>query len=168
VIATIVRQFYRSGAKNNLLNGLKFTAVQFFMLFIYLVFIIALFGFMINWNNEKLMMINFKIFLFKDLFFNVNLLGFIVNECWLNYQQKNNNNYNPEIFSGRILVLHISIILGAFLFMTLKAHFPELFSGKNAWISLFAISPFLVVKLFVEKKLASKARYHIIENGAIQ
>lgn len=120
-----------------------------FMMGIYFVFIIVIFGFIANWNNEDMMLINFKIMLFQNWFFNLNLLLVLV-ELVGRSRSKNQEILQNGVFSSSMLVLHISIILGAMMMFFVVKRFPETFSPDNMWGSLIIISPFLILRIIFQ------------------
>lgn len=119
---------------------------RLFLLLIYFVFILVLFGVMINWDNYRLMGINLKVFLFKDWVFNFNLIGIALNEWRFRYKSTTVRNHASDPFSGRMLVMHISIIVSGFVYLFSSNRFPEIFSPQNYWGSVWTVLPFLLLK----------------------
>lgn len=104
-----------------------------FTLGIYLVFIIVLFGFMANWGPTDLIVKNIMIISFGVQLFNLNLLGILLNE-WGNRQFMNATSKTiKENFplSGKLLVLHVGIILGGVAYFFIVKRFPETFAPTN-------------------------------------
>ena len=125
---------------------------RLFLLFVYFVFIVALFGVMSSWGNIHQMRINLLVFLFRDVLFNINLIGIVLNEWWLRQKMDGvrHHFYNP--FSGRMMVMHISIIVGGFVSVFAMNHFPKLFSSDNIWLSVLVAMPFLLLKAFMIRR----------------
>ena len=131
----------------------KNIAVFFMSLFpmtIYFVFIIVLFGFMLNWNNWELMALNFETFLFRNIYFNISLFFFLAESVFFSYLNRKTFDFseNVQAFNPRHLILHISIILGAIIQLFIVKKFPEYFSPENLWGSVLVITPFLALRLF--------------------
>ena len=120
-----------------------------FMMGIYFVFIIVIFGFMANWGNDNMMIVNFQIMLFQNWFFNLNLLVVLV-ELVTSSRAKNNDILQKGVFSSSMLVLHISIILGATMMFFIVKRFPETFNPKNSWGSFIIIFPFLLLRILFQ------------------
>lgn len=126
-----------------------------FPLFIYFVFIIILFGFMLNWNNQDLLFLNLRIMFFKNLFFNLNLIIFGAEIILYSFFNRNEIIFsdNLQIFSPRHLILHISIIFGAVIQLLIVKKYDNFFTPENLWGSVLVILPFLLLRLFVPLKL---------------
>ena len=128
---------------------------NFFLLFVYLIFIVLLFGFILNWNNRELLTINLTTMLFRNVFFNLNLFFFAV---MLFFQLKNEQQFIQKedllFFSPNQLILHISIILGALIQFFIVKKYPEIFTPENFWGSVAVLAPFLLLRLFIPGNLA--------------
>lgn len=117
-----------------------------FLMGLYFVFLLIVFGLVLNWRNQELIIINLNIFWFKNLFFNLNLVFFILNAF---VSKPKIQASNTVIFGGAQIVLHISIIVGAFLHFFVVKRYPEYFSGDTYWASALVIAPFLLLKWIV-------------------
>lgn len=117
---------------------------RLFLLFIYFIFILVLFGIMSSWNHMHQMGINAEVFLFRNWIFNATLLGILLNELWLRRTHLRPVQFDP--FSGRMFVMHISIILGGFVLLAVSKRFPQLFTPHNLWGSVLTATPFLLLK----------------------
>lgn len=119
---------------------------RLFILFIYFVFIVVIFGVMNSWGNHNQVRINLLVFLFRDVFFNINLIGILLNEWWFrqNTFAVRQNFDNP--FSDKMMVMHIAIIAGGFVTLFAKNRFIEIFSSGNIWLSVLVAIPFLLLK----------------------
>ncbi len=126
-----------------------------FPLFIYFVFIIILFGFMLNWNNQDLLFLNLRIMFFKNLFFNLNLIIFGAEIILYSFFNRNEIIFsdNLQTFNPRHLILHISIIFGAVIQLLIVKKYDNFFTPENLWGSVLVILPFLLLRLFVPLKL---------------
>ncbi|MBT0606819.1 hypothetical protein [Aequorivita echinoideorum] len=124
-----------------------------FMMGIYFVFIVVFFGFIANWGNEELTMVNLGILFFQNWFFNINLMIVALEEFFLFDKALNNSVIGP--FTPSMLVLHISIILGGILMFFVVKTFPDSFGPQNLWGSLLIISPFLLLKFLMHRFLQS-------------
>ncbi|MFD0990654.1 hypothetical protein ACFQ1R_11140 [Mariniflexile jejuense] len=121
------------------------TKNRLFFLMIYIVFIIVFFGLMIDWNNTDLVLGNFEVFFFKNALFNFSLITFLLREIYLYI---NNNSYTEahHLISKGIITLHVSLILGMFIWFLIKKEFIVF----ENYVTVFAIIPFLLLKVFFE------------------
>ena len=118
---------------------------RLFMLMIYLVFIIVFFGLMLDWKNSDLVLGNFEVFFFKNALFNFSVITFLLREIYM-YRSENNHVLTHHFLSSGVITLHVSLILGIFLFFFIKKEFI-VFENYTAVI---AIIPFLILKVFFE------------------
>lgn len=125
---------------------------RLFLLGIYFVFIVVFFGFMSNWGNDKFLKINILVLVFRDHIFTLNLLGILLNEWWLRHCNQLPQNDPQDPFSGRMLVMHISIIFGAVLHFFVIKKFPLLFTQENLWGSVVVALPFLLLKTYMIRR----------------
>lgn len=120
-----------------------------FMLGIYWVFILVFFGFMANWKNPDIMLINFEVLSFRNIYFDLNLVFIVLQQC--SYHIAHKNYQRPTSgFSPNMIVLHISIILGGIIMFFVVLRYPEVFTPDNLWGSICIISPFLLLRYFVQ------------------
>ncbi len=124
-----------------------------FILFIHVVFIVVLFGFIANWNNKELLALNIRVLLFKNQFFNVNLLFVVLQRVYMHLQQQP----VKVVFGGftpNMIILHISIIFGGILQFFVVKRFPHFFTPDNLWGSALLLLPFLLLKtgLYIRNK----------------
>jgi len=118
----------------------------FFLLFIYLVFIILLFGIMLNWGNNQLMYLNLNVLFFRNWFFNTNLILFTAQYIFYRREQRFND-IHLGIFNSRHVILHLSIIIGAMIQMFILKRYQI----ESLWGSVAVIAPFLIIKVIVDK-----------------
>lgn len=123
----------------------------FFMLGIYVVFIVVIFGFMMGMNDSETGIINFTVLLFQNTFFNFTLITFIARELYFLFVD-NKVPAPPSFLSYGMITLHISIILGTFIWFatTIKFQYFEKFAA------VLSIIPFLLLKFFFEVKQQKK------------
>jgi hypothetical protein len=124
------------------------------LIFIYWLFIVVFFGLIANWKNKEIMMINFGVFFFKNLYFNLNLLYFILDACLFNIQGR--DSIPPKVtggFTTNMIVLHISIILGACINFFVLSLFPDTFTPENRWNAVLVIAPFLILRICAQMLL---------------
>lgn len=123
----------------------------FFMLGIYVVFIVVIFGFMMGMKDSETGLINFTVLLFQNTFFNFTLLTFIARELYFLFID-NKVPAPPGFLSYGMITLHISIILGTFIWFatTIKFQYFEKFAD------VLSIIPFLLLKFFFEVKRSKK------------
>lgn len=128
------------------INFIRTSFGSFFILFIYFVFIVVLFGFMLNWNNPHLLGQNLLVLMFRNWYFNTNLMLFLAQYIYFRNQADNTQLQMP-LFSRRHIILHISIILGALIQLAIAPNFDL----ENRWVSALVILPFLLLKIVLDK-----------------
>ncbi|MBA6152094.1 hypothetical protein [Gelidibacter maritimus] len=124
------------------LNGIK---PRLFFLFIYIVFIIVIFGLVINWKDHDLIIMNLEVLFFKNTFFNITLLTFLLREIAIYRIGSEQINLNTSLSKG-VITLHVSIVLGILLWFLVSKKFI-LFTDHAV---IFSIIPFLLLKIFFE------------------
>lgn len=118
---------------------------RFFFLVLYFLFIVIFFGVVIDANNKDLVYLNFELLFFQNAWFNLSLIGFLIRGIYfLNKGDKRSNGLN--VLSKGIITLHVSIILGIFIWGLTKLKFQEL----EEYATLLAVIPFLLFKIFFE------------------
>jgi hypothetical protein len=122
---------------------------RIFFLAIYFVFIIVLFGFVINANQYNLIALNFEVFFFQNIWFNFSLFSMLLREIIVFYQQPLHSREGYGIVSNGIITLHISIILGILLWFIFSYKF-EIKDASGNFYSVWAVIPFLVIKIIFE------------------
>ncbi len=125
---------------------IKVSFGSFFILYIYVVFIVLLFGFMLNWGNDELFRQNILVLMFRNGYFNVNMIVFLIAYIYFRNRADNTNLQMP-LFSRRHIILHISIILGAVVQLAIA---PKL-NLENQWVSALTILPFLLLKIWIDR-----------------
>ncbi len=122
-----------------------------FLLFIYVIFIIVLFGFVLNFKNKDLILINFEVLFFNNWSFNLNLIIIFVSSLFT-------IKYKPEVinssmggFSRKNIILHVSIIMGVFIQFLILIKFDTVFTDDNLWGSILVITPFLLLRAIFDK-----------------
>lgn len=156
LIASVLDGLYFSAAvkqskEQSLMNPL---GGRLFLLAIYFVFIVVFFGFMSNWENDALLKINLTVLVFRDHVFTLNLAAILLNEWWWRRNSSSlplRNVQDP--FSGRMLVMHISIIMGAVMSFMVVKKFPQLFTPENRWGSVLVSAPFLLLKTYMDRRM---------------
>lgn len=121
------------------------TRGKFFFLFVYLIFIVVFLGFIMNWKNENLVLLNGEVLFFQNQLFNFSLVGFFLREIYILINQENSPD-NSWFISRGIITLHISLILGIFGWFLINNVFPQYLE----YASLVAAIPFLLIKIFFE------------------
>lgn len=142
-------------AKIELKSTPKIISEAFFLMGIYLVFIIVFFGFIANWNNTELTMLNLKILLFQNWFFNINLL-LVLGERIMIHKTEQEVEVHFGGFTPNMIVLHISIIIGAVVMFFIVKKYPDIFTPDNFWGSVIIILPFLLLKKLIPKIYLSR------------
>lgn len=125
---------------------MKMSFGSFFILWVYFVFIVLLFGFMLNWKNSDLLGDNILVLMFRNWYFNVNILLFLVEYIYFR-KQTDNTALQLHIFNRRHIILHISIILGALIQLAIV---PRL-GIESKWVSALVVLPFMLLKLWIDK-----------------
>ena len=120
-----------------------------FLLGIYFVFIVVFFGFIANWGNKELLFTNLEVLLFQNWFFNANVLFILIERMYLHHKKQPIEAIGGH-FTPNMIVLHISIILGAILLFFVVKTNPETFTPDNLWGTFVIISPFILLKMLVE------------------
>lgn len=147
LIASVLDAFYP--APQNLQAAvpvsLKF---KLYLLGIYFVFIVIIFGFITDWANRDLLFKNFDVMFFRNIYFNINLAALLVNEILVRRSGRHRLNDPGDIFTGRAIVLHVSIILGTILYFLVVKRYPDYFTPDNLWGSVLVATPFLLLKTF--------------------
>lgn len=119
----------------------------FFLLFVYLVFIIVLFGIFLGFQDKNQLLINLEVVLFRNWTFNINLIVFLIG--YIAYRRFNPDDFqNLHAFNPRHILLHISIILGGLIQFMLVPRLEIL----PPWDSIIIISPFLFLKSWMTRK----------------
>jgi len=112
--AIILKRAQGISARFNLLRTIF---PSFFVLKIYLVFIIVLFGFMLNLKQTDIMVDNLSVFFFQNWYFNIYILLFFVEYVIMRIRYPNED-IEVVPFNYRHIIIHVSIILGAFIQMS--------------------------------------------------
>ena len=147
-ISNWITYYFKKNKIENQARFLENIKTRFFMLFGYFLFIVILFGLVMDRNDFNLIGINLTVLAFQNTFFNLSIAAFVIREIYL-YR---NNSKDDEAFytvSNGVIILHLSIILGVFIWFlsTRKFQIPV------EYVNIFSIIPFLLLKLLFEIKL---------------
>jgi hypothetical protein len=151
LIRTLSDGFKYVFKKSNLVdvdNYLSNVKSRFFVLFVYLIFIIVFFGLKINWNDSDLVIDNLSVLFFKNRLFNVTIITFIIRELYFFVNNKPELE-SKSLFSGGIIILHISLVLGILFWFVSNQKIEFL----KEYSTIMSIVPFLFLKIFFEIKL---------------
>ncbi len=118
----------------------------------FILFLLWCFCFLANLNNPELLMINMNILFFQNLFFNINLIIVAAERIYL-HKSRLPLKVSFGSFTPNMIVLHISIILGAVIMLFVVRNFPGIFIPTNLWGSVIITLPFLLLKLFISHSL---------------
>ncbi len=148
LIKTVFERITYMFKKEKIENPIQFlqnVKNKFFMLFVYFIFIVIIFGLVIDRNDFDLIGINLTVLAFQNIFFNFSIITFILRELYMYINTLKSNDDNYSVSNG-IIILHISIILGIFswFLLTKKLHVSMEFIG------IISITPFLLLKAFFE------------------
>lgn len=129
---------------------------RLFMMGIYLVFIVVVFGFIIGFKPMETFIFNMETLLFKNVYFVANIIFFMLSMIMMN---KNELDLEEKLspFSLRMIVLHISIILGAIIGLFILNKMNSNHYYINKWASVLSAVPFLLIRLFIDLKMAREA-----------
>lgn len=136
--------------KKSIQNSIKYISnvkSRFFLLFVYLVFLIVVFGLMMDWKNSDLIIHNLSVLFLKNTFFNFTIITFVLREIYF-FMHNKTQLEAKSLFSSGIIILHISIVLGI-LFWAISTQKVEIF---KEYATIISIVPFLILKLFFEIK----------------
>jgi hypothetical protein len=128
---------------------------RFFFLFVYSIFIVLVFGlfFHLDKEDKDALIQNVKIFMFHDFAFNICLMISIIREIF-QIREARKNRYVPlkkfSAMSGHLLTLHISIILGGFMWALTSGKFQGFSLNFGAYNHYAIIFPFFIIKLLVD------------------
>jgi hypothetical protein len=132
--------------KNDKILLIKSAFGSFFILYVYVIFIVVLFGLMLNWGDEKLMYQNISVILFKNWYFNFNIIAFVAQYAYYRNHAENST-LELRIFNRRHIILHLSVIIGGLIQMSIV---PRL-NLDNSWNAAIVIIPFLLLKVLLDK-----------------
>ncbi|HRP03135.1 MAG TPA: DUF6498-containing protein [Candidatus Kapabacteria bacterium] len=160
VALTVVDLFIVLKKKNSAVSTLmilKQVYANFFLLSVYFVFIVVLFGLFINFGNGEILAKNIRIFFFRNIYFNANVLIFTSYYIYIKYKDLNKQGaaYTPivpQAFSPRQIVLHVSLIFGAIM----QSIGIQNFAFNSAIANVLAILPFLLIKIIFSKRISIK------------
>lgn len=142
---------YATGMQDGSRPVIKDWFGNFFILLVYVIFVILLFGFMLNWGNRHSMSINVQTLFFRNWSFNTNLILFAV-PYFLYRKHTGTQDFDVKIFNRNHIILHVSIIAGALLQMMVVKKYPEYFSGDILWGSALVVLPFLLLKILIGRR----------------
>lgn len=118
----------------------------------YWIFIVVLFGFAFSFSNYDLFAINAEVLMFRNLPFVLNI-GLTIILVAINSRSSSvDNEINFGVFSPKMVILHISIILGAFIHFGVKHYYPESFEN-SIYPYLFSAIPFLLLRTYFDYKM---------------
>lgn len=139
--------FFRKENIENLSKYLSNVKSRFFLLFVYVVFIVVIFGLVVDWKNADLIIDNLSVLFFKNSLFNFTMITFICRELYF-FLYNTTQLQSKSVLSNGIIILHISLILGIFGWF-LSTQKIDLF---KEYATLISIVPFLFLKVFFEIK----------------
>lgn len=140
--------FYKKNANAILISDSKdFSALG--LMGIYWIFIVVIFGLIANFDNTQVVLINLEVLFLQNWFFNINLIGVAAGRIYLHLSKKHLE-VNPGSISPNMIVLHVSIIFGAFILFFIVRKFPTTFTPDNFWGSILIVTPFMLLKMLVD------------------
>lgn len=137
-------------------NNERFEFSSLFLMGIYWVFIVVIFGFIAATDTEgtDIIIANMRVLLFHNWFFNINLIFVLLERLYLHKTRQPLQIYFGA-FNPNTIVLHISIIVGAVLMFFLVREYPDTFTPENRWGSALIALPFLLLKMGMQYLTAS-------------
>ncbi|MCO5230362.1 MAG: DUF6498-containing protein [Chitinophagales bacterium] len=153
LIRQVIELAYIIKRDKNWINSILASWQAFFVMFIYGVFILVLFGLIpiIKDKNLETVVINATTFSFKNIYFNLSIFAFAVQYIFYII----NNGYQEKTlvaFSRRHIILHISIILGGMIQVTGIADYINSKEISN----IIIIIPFMLLKIFLDRGFRSE------------
>lgn len=124
----------------------------FFMMGMYWVFIVLLFGIVFPFGNFDLFAINVQVLSFQNIPFVLNLGVMILVSTLQSNTKPGKDPIDFGPFSPKMIILHISIILGAFVHFGIRHYYPESFEN-SIYPYLFSAIPFLLLRTFFDWKM---------------
>ena len=125
---------------------------NFFFLALYFIFIVILFGLVLQHENTKIIQLNFQVMAFQNWYFNANLLFFVVSyifELYKNRTSVEEIDAQSGMLNISFILLHLSIVLGALIWAFLIRPYPEYFTPENTLGMILIASPFLILQLLL-------------------
>jgi hypothetical protein len=121
-----------------------------FLMGIYWVFLVVIFGFIAAKDTEgtDIIIANMRVLLFHNLIF------VLLERLYLHKTRQPLQIYFGA-FNPNTIVLHISIIVGAVLMFFLVREYPDTFTPENRWGSALIALPFLLLKMGMQYLTAS-------------
>lgn len=106
---------------------------------------------MANFRDTDLMIENMRVLFFRNVFFDLNIALFAIEYF---FYVKNNADYKPRVapFNSRHVILHVSIIIGAFIQMFLLVKLEVEGTLGSALVAV----PFLLLKYFFDRPFGYK------------
>ncbi len=156
LLRTLVDFFVIFRQKKNISEKWLFIKMSFgcfFILCIYFVFIVLLFGFMLNWRDLDLLGDNIMVLMFRNWYFNSNILLFLAEYMYFR-SKSDNTGLELRLFNRRHIILHVSIIMGAMIQMAIV---PRL-EIESKWVSALVVLPFMLLKLWLDKPVNHEKR----------
>lgn len=137
--------FYKAWKTNN---------SAFFLMGLYFVFIVILFGIVFSFSNFDLFALNAQILVFKNIPFALNIILSLSLALIKLFTQDADDGSDAGfgILSTKMIILHISIILGAFIHFGVKHYYPESFEDSIYPFILSAV-PFLLLRTYIDWKM---------------
>lgn len=126
----------------------------FFLMGLYFVFIVILFGIVFSFSNFDLFALNAQILVFRNIPFALNVILSLSLALTKLFTQETDEGTDAGFgfFSTKMIILHISIILGAFIHFGIKHYYPETFEDSIYPYILSAV-PFLLLRAYVDWKM---------------
>lgn len=129
----------------------SFTAL--YILAMYWIFIVILFGIVFSFYDLDLFVLNAQVLSFQNTPFVLNIILMILIAVLTFNSNQESNDTEIGFFSGRMLVLHVSIILGAFVHFGMR-YFLEDTEKTSIYPYLLSAVPFLLIRTYFDWKMS--------------
>src|SRR5690606_13590375 len=100
-------------------------------------------------DNKEVMIANMRVLAFQNWFFTGNLIFVLLERIYLHKKQQPLKVYFGA-FTPNVIVLHISIIIGAIVMFFVVKRYPEIFTPENSWGSAVIVLPFLLLRMLMD------------------
>lgn len=154
LVRTVINIIYRKWmtSKSELTFPTSKIAGNFFFLGIYFIFIVILFGMVLQHENNEIILLNFQVLAFQNWYFNANALYFVASYIFKLYRDRTSVeaiDSESGMLNISFILLHLSIILGALIWAFLIRPFPNYFTPENTLSMIIIASPFLILQLLL-------------------
>ncbi|PWS30618.1 DUF6498-containing protein [Pedobacter paludis] len=128
---------------------------RFFMLFVYSIFIVIVFGLFYGLLNTSINEFtrNLMIFLFKDIYFNISVSIIILRESinlFIDLNKAKKEDFMIIPINSNIFILHLSIIFGGVMWFLTSGKFEYFHLSFGVYNQVAIIFPFIIIKFLFD------------------